>query len=188
MKLKWALNELKKYQDEILTLDGTADLEQSLKDRDGEILASDPVTIKGSLEVDKEGVYYADFLVKTNVTLPSSRSLEPVKVSLSVPFSEIYLAPQSTVSVDSFTEGEIVEELSQEVLDLEKPIEDAILSNKPTQVFTEEELKSDEMPSGNDWDVVGEEAHLKQPLKKSNDGEGDPRFAALKDLFKENDE
>lgn len=188
MKLKWALNELKKYQDEWLTLDGTADLEKALMERDEEILACEAVSIKGSVEVDKNGVYYADLFLNTNVTLPSSRSLEPVMVPLSIPFSEIYLSPQSPVTVDSFTEGEIVEKLDADILDLQKPIEDAILSNKPTQVFTEEELKSDEMPSGNDWDVVGEDTHLSQPSRKSNDGEGDPRFAALKNLFKEDDE
>ncbi|PRY83964.1 YceD family protein [Alkalibacterium olivapovliticus] len=187
MKTKWALNELKKYQDHPLQLDGSVDFEQSLKNRDKEILSVESIQVKGSLANEKNEVFYVDLVLTALLTLPSSRSLEPVDVTLTIPFSEIYLPQDSPVSIESFTEGEIVEELTTDTLDLQKPIEDAILTNKPTQVYTEEERQSDTMPSGKDWDVLGEEQYHNQP-HSGNDSEGDPRFAALKDLFKDKDE
>jgi uncharacterized protein len=186
MKIKWALNELKKYQDSTLTINGSVDLEKSLKKRDGEIIAVSPISLKGSLAVEEKSVYYVDLIVSLRITLPSSRSLEPVDVSMEFPISEIYLAPDSTVSLEQFSEEELVERLSEDILDLDKPIEDAILTNKPSQVFTIEELEKDDMPSGKDWIVLPEDQH-NDDTNSSND-EGDPRFAMLKDLFKEDNE
>lgn len=187
MKTKWALNELKRYQDQPLKLDGTVDFSESLKNRDNEILYAEPIQIRGTLENEKNEVYYVDLVLDTVLTMPSSRSLEPVKVQLTIPFSEIYLPALSSVSLESFTEDELVEELSEDILDLQKPIEDTILTNKPTQVFTEDERQSGMMPSGKGWHVIDEEDHNDHP-GLADDGEGDPRFAALKDLFKEDNE
>ncbi len=187
MKTKWALNELKRYQDQPLKLDGTVDFSESLKNRDNEILYAEPIQIRGTLENEKNEVYYVDLVLDTILTMPSSRSLEPVKVQLTIPFSEIYLPALSSVSLKSFTEDELVEELSEDILDLQKPIEDTILTNKPTQVFTEDERQSGMMPSGKDWHVIDEEDHNDHP-GLADDGYGDPRFAALKDLFKEENE
>ncbi|MCD8505868.1 MAG: DUF177 domain-containing protein, partial [Alkalibacterium thalassium] len=91
MKTKWALNELKRYQDQPLKLDGTVDFSESLKNRDNEILYAEPIQIRGTLENEKNEVYYVDLVLDTVLTMPSSRSLEPVKVQLTIPFSEIYL-------------------------------------------------------------------------------------------------
>ncbi|MFO8069084.1 MAG: YceD family protein [Alkalibacterium sp.] len=186
MKIKWALNELQKYQDSALAVDGSVDLEKSLKKRDDEIIAVSPVSLKGSLTVEEKSVYYVDLIVRVIITIPSSRSLEPVDVSMEIPFSEIYLAPDSPVSLEQFSEEELVERLSADILDLNKPIEDAILANKPSQVFTDEELETDDMPSGKDWIVLPEDQH-NDDTNSSND-EGDPRFAILKDLFKDDNE
>ncbi|WP_423189679.1 YceD family protein [Alkalibacterium sp. f15] len=186
MKIKWALNELKKYQDSSLAVNGSVDLEKSLKKRDDEIIATSPVSLKGSLSVEEKSVYYVDLMVSVRITIPSSRSLEPVDVSMEFPFSEIYLAPDSPVSLKQFSEEQLAERLSADILDLSKPIEDAILTNKPSQVFTDEELETDDLPSGKDWIVLPEDQH-KDHINSSND-EGDPRFAVLKDLFKEDNE
>ncbi len=186
MKIKWALNELNKYQDSPLTFNESVDLEKALLKRNDELISVGPVTLKGSLAVEERSVYYVDMMVSVAVVVPSSRSLEPVDVSLRFPFSEIYLAPESPVSLEQFSEEELVERLSEDILDLNKPIEDAILTNIPTQVFTKEERETDEMPSGKDWVVLPEDQH-NDDSHSSND-EGDPRFAVLKDLFKEDNE
>lgn len=186
MKIKWALNELNKYQDSPLTLNGSVDIEKSLLKRDEELISASPVTLKGSLTVEEKSVYYVDMMVSVEVVVPSSRSLEPVDVALEFPFSEIYLAPDSPVSLEQFSEEELVERLSEDILDLNKPIEDAIITNIPSQVFTKKERETDEMPSGKDWVVLPEDQH-NDDSHSSND-EGDPRFAVLKDLFKEDNE
>ncbi|GEK91522.1 YceD family protein [Alkalibacterium kapii] len=186
MKIKWALNELKKHQDSSLTLDGSVDLEKSLKERDDDIIAASPVSLKGLLTVDEKSVYYVDMTIEVTVTLPSSRSLEPVELKMTIPFSEIYLAADTSASLEQFGEEELVEQLQSEVLDLKKPIEDAILASKPSQIFTSEERLSDEMPKGKDWVVLPEDQHSNAMF--STDGNGDPRFAVLEDLIKDNNE
>lgn len=185
MKIKWALNELKRYQDEPLQISGTIDLSQSLKERDADIISVEPVDITGVIEVDKTSVYYVTLRVSTRMTLPSTRSLEPVDVSQTFSFSEVYLGAHSPVDESEFDKNEIVERLSDETLDLRKPIEDAILTNKPTQVFTEEEIKSEKLPSGKNWKVLTEEKYSEASFN-SSDEEGDPRMAILKDLFPDN--
>ncbi|WP_161877773.1 YceD family protein [Alkalibacterium sp. MB6] len=186
MKIKWALNELKKYQGDSLSLNGTIDLEQSLKKRDSELLSVNPVELNGTIKVEQHSVFLVNLTVSTQITLPSSRSLEPVETPLNFFFSEIYLGPESSVQPEQFEDDEIVEQLSDPILDLRKPLEDAILTNKPTQVFTEEELKSNQLPSGKNWKVLTEDIYEEKAFH-SNDEEGDPRFAALKNLFPEED-
>lgn len=185
MKMKWALNELNNYQDDPLQINGTVDLSQSLKKRDKEIISVDPIEINGVVEVDKSSVYYVTVMVSTRLTLPSTRSLEPVDISLTFSFSEIYLGAHSSVSESEFGPNEIVERLTEDILDLRKPIEDAILTNKPTQVFTDEERTSEKLPSGKNWKVLTEDKHSEANFTSSEE-EGDPRMAVLKDLFPDN--
>lgn len=182
MKLKWALNELKKIQDEPLQLNGTIDLENSLKERDREVISAEPVKISGLIEYEDTYIYHVTLTILTRMQLPSTRSLKPVEVSIDFPFYEIYLGPYSSMAEKDFVENEIVEQLTEDILDLRKPIEDAILTHKPTQVFTEEEKKSDDLPSGKSWKVLTEDKYSETNFH-SSDEEGDPRFAVLKNLF-----
>jgi uncharacterized protein len=186
MKIKWALNELKKYSEEPLQISGQVDLEQHLQKRDEQILAASPIQLDGVLAVEELNEYLVDLHLHVTLTLPSSRSLTPVEVELSIPFSETYLAPGHLPDPEKYGEDEIVIELESEVLDLQKPLEDSILTAIPSQVLTEEEQQSNLMPSGNEWEVISEEDHH-AGLSKGKSSEEDSPFAALKDLFPEED-
>lgn len=183
MKIKWPLNELKKYSEEPLPLSGQVGLEKSLQEREEEILAASPLSIEGILVVEDSGEYLVDLQLNIELTLPSSRSLTPVDVELSIPFSETYLAPGHVPEEDKYMEDEIVIELEKEQLDLQKPLEDSVLAAIPTQVFTQEERENNVMPSGKEWEVISEEEHYAEKDKEPN--EEDSPFAALKDLFPE---
>ena len=63
-------------------------------------------------------------------------------------------------------------------------IEDNILLNLPLQVYTPEELESDEMPSGADWEVVSEETFARKRQEEKSD-QIDPRLAGLKALLED---
>lgn len=186
MKIKWALNELKKYSDEPLQLSGQVDLEEALQSRDNQVLAATPIQVNGILVVENQSEYLVDLQLTVGLTLPSSRSLDPVDVSLEIPFSETYLAPGHVPDPEKYTEEEIVIELESEVLDLQKPLEDSILAALPTQVLTKEEREKNIMPSGNEWEVISEEDHYAGANKEGSNEENSP-FAALKDLFPEDD-
>lgn len=187
MKIKWTLNELKKYKEEPLQLSGQVVLEKALQIRDENILAASPVQIEGWLVVENSHEYLVDLQLKSMLTLPSSRSLKPVDVEITILFSETYVAPGHIPDPDKYQEDEILIELESEVLELQKSIEDSILTSIPTQVFTEEELKKNDMPSGNDWEVVSEDSHY-DDSKRGNSNEEDSPFAALKDLFSDEED
>lgn len=184
MKIKWALNELKKYEDEPLQLSGQVDLEKELKARNDQILSASPVQVEGILVVEKQREYLVDLKLTVDLTLPSSRSLEPVAISLPISFSETYLAPGHVLDPDDYTEEEIVIELETDRLDLQKPLEDSILTALPTQVLTKEEQETNKMPSGNEWEVISEEEY-REGTEEQSDGQENSPFAALKDLFPE---
>lgn len=186
MKIKWNFNELRKYNDEPLQLSGEVNLESALKERDKEIISASPIKVEGWLVVEDRHEYLVDLQLNTMLTLPSSRSLTAVEFEMTIPFSETYLAPGYTPDPDKYHEDEIVILLESEVLDLQKPIEDSVLAAIPTQIFTDEELESNEMPSGNDWEVVSEDTHYEGENNSKSDEQDSP-FAALKDLFSENE-
>ncbi|MFC6465441.1 YceD family protein [Marinilactibacillus sp. GCM10026970] len=187
MKIKWALNELKKFKEEPLTLNGEIDLTDSLIERNSSIIDATPLSMDGILVVERTDEFLVDLNLTISLTLPSSRSLEPVKVDLRIPFSETYLVAGTTMDPERYGEDEIVVELESDSLDLRKPLEDAILTAIPTQVFTEEELEKEDMPSGSDWKVVSEGAYGDGVRERLSEEE-DPRFAALKGLFSEENE
>lgn len=187
MKIKWALNELKKFKEESITLSGQVNLTEALKNRNQLILDAAPLTMDGLLTVESADEFLVDLNLEIRLVLPSSRSLEPVEVDLRIPFSETYLTSGTVIDPEKYGEQEIIVELDSETLDLHKPLEDAVLTAIPTQVFTPEELKSGEMPSGSDWKVVSEDAYGEGVRERLSEKE-DPRFAALKGLFSEEDE
>lgn len=186
MKTAWSLNELKRYADEPLYLSGDVDLEQELMERTGDVLKASPIHCEGYLSVDEEE-YLLSLKLKVTLTLPSARSLKPVEQEMEVSLTEIYLPPESSHKTDEYGKNEVVIVLEEDRLDIRPAIIDSILIAIPAQVFTEEELESGEMPSGNDWEVVSEEDH-QSSVRKRLDEEGDPRFSALKSLFSDQNE
>lgn len=186
MKTTWSLNELKRYSEEPLYLSDTVDLEQELKERSDDILKASPVHCEGILVVN-EDEYLLNLKINVHLTLPSARSLKPVDYNLQVTLSEVYLPAGSSPVTEEYGEDEIVIVLEDDWLDIRPAITDSILSALPTQVFTEEELKNGEMPSGSDWVVVSEEDHHSS-IRKRLEEEGDPRFSALKSLFSDQNE
>lgn len=180
--MKWSLNELQKYRFEPLVFSETVDLKKSLMKREEEILDVSPIHLEGTLIVQENDILL-HMVVSLDVTLPSARSLKPVSVPLSIEVNEIYV-PQQVTNYTDDKEDETVIYLDKELIDLSEAIEDAVLLNLPMQVFTEEEEKEHEMPSGSDWLVVSEEDYLSDKAKQKSETL-DPRFAGLKDLFKD---
>ena len=69
-------------------------------------------------------------------------------------------------------------------VDLVPAIEDNILLNIPTQILSEEERQSSDMPQGSNWSVVTEDGLEKQRAKEKEE-QIDPRFAGLKALLQD---
>lgn len=187
MKVKWSLAELQKNQHGIYPVSGQADLTAALKSRRTDILDASLIDIQGAITVDGKKKFYVDITLDLNLTLPSSRSLEPVKLDLHIPFNEVYLAPDVKITDLEDTDEEVFA-LELDILDLQKPIEDTILATIPMKILTEEEKSATDLPTGQDWQLVLEDdVDTVSKEKASAESKSSP-FDILKDLDLFNDE
>lgn len=190
MKVKWSLAELQKNQHGIYPVSGQADLTAALKSRRTDILDASLIDIQGAITIDGKKKFYVDLTLSMELTMPSSRSLEPVKLDLDIPFNEVYLAPDVKIAdLEDIDEQEVFS-LEKDILDLQKPIEDTILATIPMKILTEEEESGADLPTGQDWQLVLEDDV--EPVSKSDastKSKSSP-FDVLKDLelFNEKDE
>lgn len=188
MKLKWSLMELQKYKDDILMLDGKIDLTTSLKERKKDLIDVSPILVRGTISVDEADRYYVDLGLETTLILPSTRSLEPVELELKTTFSEVYLAPgvdSDDPETKSELENELVFSLEYDMIDLRKPLEDTILASIPMKILSQEEQETQELPSGQGWEVTLEE-DFPEETDESDVSENSP-FNILKGLDLSND-
>lgn len=182
MKLKWSLAELQKNQNGIFPISVVADLKNSLMSRNSELIEVSPVEVSGSISIEGKKRYYVDLTLDVDLTLPSSRSLEPVTLDMAIPFNEVYLAPEVRVSDLEDLDEDDVFSLEQDILDLRIPIEDTILAAIPLKVLSKEEEESTDLPNGQDW-VLMLEDEADSPQEKGESGGSKPSpFDVLKDL------
>lgn len=181
--MKWSIGELRRYKEEALNFSETIDVNETLIRRDNEVLAVAPVAVEGILSVGKNE-YILHYRLKTVVTVPSARSLEPVDLPLDLSVDEVFMTREQWSSLEDERDDEILV-IDNDTIDLTDSIEDNILLAIPLQVFSEEELQSKDLPKGNDWVVVSEEEYLQ---KKESAETIDPRLAKLSELFNESED
>ena len=181
--VKISLKQLENSQGMPVYFEEEMQVEDNLKSRDDTIIAVSPAVAKGFLVYQNETVV-AQFTCVVDITLPSSRSLEPVVVPLHIDIVERYIP--SHLSVDEKELTEIVMPLDGDWVDLEPAVEDHILLSIPLQVLSQEELSEDKMPSGNDWEVVTQEA-LEERRKQQKEQSVDPRLASLQSFFEKDE-
>ncbi|UUV99383.1 YceD family protein [Vagococcus luciliae] len=185
--MKWALSELNKFRGSQVDFLETIDLSASLKKREPSIIDISPIKVNGFLEVDEIG-YYAHMTIETILTVPSSRSLEPVELPLNLLIDEEYMTPKQYDALKDVSDDEksLIIILEKDLIDLTEAIEDFILLNLPLQVLTEEEKQSTELPKGDFWQVVSED-DIKVEQETEAASTIDPRLAKLSDFFKEDE-
>lgn len=181
--MKWSIGELRRYKEEALNFSETIDVNETLIRRDNEVLAVAPVAVEGILSVGKNE-YILHYRLKTVVTVPSARSLEPVDLPLDLSVDEVFMTREQWSSLEDERDDEILV-IDNDTIDLTDSIEDNILLAIPLQVFSEEELQSKDLPKGNDWVVVSEEEYLQ---KKESAETIDPRLAKLSELFNKSED
>ena len=177
--VKISLKQLENSQGMPVYFEEEMQVEENLKSRDDTILAVSPAIAKGFLVYQNETVI-AQFTCAVDITLPSSRSLEPVVVPLSIEIVERYIPKGTSFEEQELTE--IVIPLETDWIDLQPAVEDHILLSIPLQVLSPEELSEDRMPSGQDWEVISQdELSLRRTVVKEQ--QIDPRLAALQSFF-----
>ena len=177
--VKISLKQLENSQGMPVYFEEEMQVEDNLKSRDDTILVVSPAVAKGFLVYQNETVI-AQFTCAVDITLPSSRSLEPVVVPLSIEIIERYIPKGTSFEEQELTE--IVIPLETDWIDLQPAVEDHILLSIPLQVLSPEELSEDRMPSGQDWEVISQdELSLRRTVAKEQ--QIDPRLAALQSFF-----
>ena len=184
--MKWSIQELNKFKDTGLTIDTTLDLKDSLLKRDQDILDVSPVHVKGHLTVNpREYIVVGE--VKCQVTVPSTRTLVPTTIDLNFTFDEIYMTKEQFENRIASDDDDFIMVLDKDYIDLDSIVEDYILLNIPLQVLTSDEMTSDEMPKGNDWEVISEAEYEQRQAAKS-ETQINPELAKLQQLFADNDD
>ena len=191
MKLKWSLAELQRYRNDYYSVSGIVNLTNALKNRKDDLIDASPVEIEGTITLEGSDKYYVDLTLDLTLTMPSSRSLEPVELDMTLPFHEVYLAPDARiVANEDEIEDDLYFSLEKDILDLQKPIEDTILASIPLKVLSEEEQDSYELPSGRDWSMrIEDEMGSETVSDESAKSKASP-FDILKDmdLFSEDED
>lgn len=176
--MKWTIQQIKEQPSQLLKLDHDLEITEDLKSRHKSVIDVKATHVDGYYAVvDAEVLLHAT--IETDIVLPSTRTLEPVTIHLSIPVQERYVTDNQSVNLDEVEEVTIV--VKDEVLNLQEAVADNIALNIPIQVVGENESDED-LPSGNDWVVMTEDAYLAQK-QEEKEASVDPRFAALQDLL-----
>lgn len=115
-----------------------------------------------------------NFEVEYDVIVPSTRSLKPVSIKNSFTFTENYAEVLPSEDEDAGT----VILIENDIIDLQKAVEDNLLLNLPNINLTDAEKENGEFPEGEGWTVISEENYKNRPRNTIN-----PQFDKLKNLF-----
>ena len=91
--MKWSLLELNKYKEEPLVFSETLHLKEELLQRDDTLLDVSPIKVEGLLAVNKSE-YLLHYTIQVTVTVPSSRSLEPVALPMQITVDEVFMTKE----------------------------------------------------------------------------------------------
>lgn len=172
------LNEIKKNADG-LSFDENLDIKEQLMPRNPEVLDISDVVVRGHVSYD-DGLYVLSYVMSYEITLPSSRSMEPVVLPQAEEVTEVFVASDDFMAKQELVEENLALILEEDYIDLAESAIDNILLAIPMRVLTPEEAKSEELPSGNSWSVLTEEQY--QDLQAEKKKESSP-FSALDGLF-----
>ncbi|MFV0559500.1 MAG: YceD family protein [Enterococcus sp.] len=184
--MKWSLLELRKYQETPLAFDEELNLKDSLMKRDNLILDVAPIKVNGLLMVNKKD-YLVHYTVHTILTLPSSRSLEPVQYPMEFTVDEVFMTEEQFQTRDDLISADEILIIEGNQINLDESVEDNILLAIPMQILTDEEEQATDLPKGSDWEVLSEEDYAMRQQEEAK-SKVDPRLAKLSELFTENED
>lgn len=181
--MKWSLSEARKYHDNPLHITQTLELNELMVKRFPEmVLAVEPAKVDGYLTYD-DGDATLSVNVKVNLTVPSSRSLAPVPLTLDFNITESYLSDRAHLQNYEDDEVVFVVDPQHGTIDLDAAVAENIIEQLPLKILTKEEKAGKAMPAGKGWQVVSEDQ-----VQRGNAKKVDPRLAKLKQLFPDQDE
>ena len=183
MKTTWNLNDIRPYENEPLHFSGTINLEERLLNKTKRILSAEDTHYEGYFFFDPElQEYQLSLSAKTNLVLPSTRSLEPVNYLQELSIFEIYLEEDNTQAIEMYEDNELVLILETDSIDISQVLLENIVLSLPSQILTDQEKSDKNLPKGEHWQVMTENQYQESKTKYKQ--ENSP-FNQLKALFDE---
>ncbi|MEG0470083.1 MAG: YceD family protein [Longicatena sp.] len=165
--MKWSKLELLQANNQTIEFDESIDFEPAIFSKMHQIKGLQDVTVSGNVHYDTSGErVYADLDIEGVMIVPCSITLEDVEYDFHTKSLEVF-------SFVKCEDGDI-HEVKGDVVELLPVIFQLILMEVPLKVVKEGLAQ---YPKGDGWEVVKEEAYLKE---KSD--EIDPRLAKLKEF------
>ncbi|GAP02989.1 putative metal-binding, possibly nucleic acid-binding protein [Fructobacillus pseudoficulneus] len=186
--MKYAKQQLIKYRQSPLLVDQDLDLQNLIDERFSDLIINARlVHVQGTIRMLANEEIVMAVTVKADLTLPSSRSLEPVDWSTEVQIHETYVTTAEELS--KFEEDEAVFVLENDSLDIDQVVLDNIIAVLPSQILTAAEEEGESLPAGKDWQGISEADFAVQQDESQEDAAKeektlDPRLSKLDDFFK----
>ncbi|MFJ8451334.1 YceD family protein [Aerococcus viridans] len=180
--MKWSIQELRQIASQPMIIQESVDMKEQMKAVIPELIDISPVSVDGMVLYEEHTVL-TQLRLALKMTMPSTRSLEPVVLDLQLPVSERFI--EDGWETDIVDEEHVVQlSMDSYTLDLRESIRDNILLNLPIQILTEEEEADDAFPEGDDWRVVSQ---TEFEAEREEEEVINPEFAKLQDLFKDSE-
>lgn len=171
--MRWKIDEIRKLK--VINFENeTLNLKSELMARNPEILDISAITVTGSVKFDDK---FYDLFAQAHydITLPSSRSLEPVTLHQALEIFESYSDSEEELK------NEEIFPIESDEISLDEALADNILLEIPLRRLTQEEEDEDTSNlHGKTWSVMSEEAYQQHQADKKR--ESSP-FASLGSLF-----
>jgi uncharacterized protein len=180
--MKWSIQELRQIASQPMMINESVDMKEEMKAVIPELIDISPVSVEGMVLYEEHTVL-TQLRLALKMTMPSTRSLEPVVLDMQLPVSERFI--EDGWNSDIVDEDHVTQLFMDSfTVDLKESIRDHILLNMPLQILTEAEIAADEFPEGNDWRVVSESDF---EAEREVEEVVNPEFAKLQDLFKDSE-
>lgn len=173
------IDELQKKKS--LDFEETLAIKEDLLARDPVILDLENVVAKGTIRYE-ESLFLLTYDLSYDITLASSRSMEPVHLRESYPVSEIFIKSEDLEKQAGGEDEDFLLPIEGDGIELAESVADNILLNIPLKVLTPEEEAGAALPEGKDWQVMTEEDYAKAQAEKK--AETSP-FAGLANFLQE---
>ncbi|MDG4516189.1 YceD family protein [Streptococcus suis] len=166
-----------------ISFDKTLDLQEELQARNGEVLGLSPVQVTGNIRFES-GFFFLDYQMTYDITLASSRSLQPVVLHEVQNVNELFVANEAVLKEQDLIDEDMVLVVEDDYIVLDESVADNILLTIPIKVLTPEEEAGQELPSGQAWALMTEEDFQQKAQEKK---EANSPFAQLQGLFGDED-
>lgn len=131
-----------------------------------------------------QAVFFLDYQMTYDITLASSRSLQPVVLHEAQKVNELFVANEAVLKEQDLIDEDMVLVVENDQIVLDESVADNILLAIPIKVLSPDEEAEKDLPAGQSWTLMTEETFQQQAQEKK---EANSPFAQLQGLFEEDE-